>query len=171
LILRKKTIVKQPDIYYNLFKPIAENENLSLNLEHVVKILIHFIHSLNNESIPLQPSFYTILILFLKRLKNRTFIAMLLQYKAIPDNFELAKFLLEMGEDYIQLGIDMLVRLKKYEDIFMLLMSAGRLTEGLLYLRKFKIDLTLLTPQQKEMIKNLLSDPVNNSLLQDYLKS
>jgi hypothetical protein len=97
---------------------------------------------------------------------------MLMQYKAIPDNFELAKFLLEMGEDYAQLGVDMLVRLKKHDDIFMILMSQGRFTEGLMYLRKYKIDLTLLTPEQKDIIKKLITEnPENKTILYDYIRS
>ncbi len=99
----------------------------------MVKILIHYINSLNSilliiidYQIPIQPSFYTILLSFLKKLKNFNMINIFLQYHVIPDHIEIAKFLIDIGTEknniinlsMFQLGIDMLVRLMKYEEIF-----------------------------------------------------
>jgi hypothetical protein len=95
---------------------------------------------------------------------------MTLQYKAIPDNFELANVLLEMGEEYFQLGIDMLVRLKKHEDIFLLLLGLDKFTEALVYLKRFRIDLTTLTSEQKNLIKQKICSSSNKDILIDFLK-
>jgi hypothetical protein len=107
--------------------------------DYIVRVLIQFINSLNSNypltcldlKIPIQPSFYTIILSFLRKLKNFNLINIFLQYHVIPDHLEIAKFLIELASEdnkvvnsnTFQLGVDMLVRLGKSEEVFQLFIN------------------------------------------------
>ena len=99
----------------------------------------------------------------MKKIRNKTLINILLQYHALPDSLELAKFLL--SQHYTQTGIDMLIRLKRYEDVFNHLVSEKNIFEALLFARRYKIDLNfiLLNHDLADIIKK------NKEIFTDYI--
>ncbi len=110
-------------------------------------------NSLFSYNIPVQPSFQSVLIPLLKRLKNDTLILILLQYHSLTDSIELAKYLISIK--FEQAGLDMMVRLKKYEDVFSHLINANKVHEALLFAKRYKVDIgqLLLSLDLKEVIK------------------
>ena len=96
---------------------------------------------------------------------NKTLINILLQYHALPDSLELAKFLL--SQHYTQTGIDMLIRLKRYEDVFNHLIFEKNIPEALLFAKRYKIDLNfvLLNTDLNDLIKK------NKQIFIDYISA
>lgn len=175
VFLRKKTIVKQPDVYYGLFKPFEQKENV--DPEYLLKLLVHFSNSLNIFNVPLQPSFNTVLLMFLKKVKNSSLLCILLQYHLIPDSTELAKFLIEEVHERIphisrqsglQLGLDMLIRLKKFNEAFVALISHNKISEALMFYNKYpEINIETLSPGHIEHLKMLIRN--NKELFNQFI--
>ena len=167
ILLRKKTIVKQPDLYYNLFKPF---EHRNVDSEYIFKLLVLFVNSLMTYGIPIQPSFQSILVNFLRKIKNFSLVGIFLQYHSLPDNIELAKFLLEESSDVtgkaFQHGLDMLIRLKRYEEVFMTLINKNMIVDALQFLKRYKVNIDYISSETADKLKQLLRE--NKSLVVDY---
>ena len=169
-LLRKKTIIKQPDIYYHLFLPL---EFKNINYEYIFKLLVLFVNSLTFHGVPVQPSFQTVLINLLRKINNYSLIVIFLQYHSLPDSVELAKFLIEecnsANLNSFQTGLDMLIRLKKYEEIFMFLINKNMLPEALLFVKRYGVNIDYLFSDTALALKKLIIE--NQQLVVDFISS
>jgi hypothetical protein len=83
---------------------------------------------------------------------------------------ELANFLLESDStSRFQLGLDMLIRMKKYEEVFMVFINKNRLYEALMFLKRYKINLEYLSDGSVTTFKKLIAH--NKSLMIDFINS
>jgi hypothetical protein len=185
MLLRKKTIIRQPDMYYHLFKPF---EHKNVEAEYIFQLLVLFVNSLMSYGIPIQPGFQTILINFLKKIKNFSLIGIFLQYHSLPDSVELAKFMLEdcAGVDTIeyddpqreqiinetkekafQFALDMLIRLKKYDEVFIALINRNQFVDALLFMKRYKVNIEYISSDAAAKIKNMIRE--NRSLVTEFL--
>lgn len=185
MLLRKKTIVKQPDMYYHLFKPF---EHKNVEAEYIFQLLVLFVNSLMSFGIPIQPGFQSILINFLKKIKNFSLIGIFLQYHSLPDSVELAKFMLEdcagidildqddpertkiikdTKEKAFQFALDMLIRLKKYEEILIALINRNQFVEALLFIKRYKVNIEYISSDAVVKLKNMIRE--NKNLVTEFL--
>ncbi len=166
----KKTIIKQPEIYYHLFLPL---EFKNINHEYILKLLIEFVNSLVFHGVPVEPSFRTILISLLRKINNFSLISIFLQYHSLPDSVELAKFLIEECSMYdlnaFQMGLDILIRMKKYEEVFMALINKNMLKEALLFVRRYGISIDYLSSETASSLKKKIME--NQDLVLDFISS
>jgi len=137
--------------------------------------------------ISLQPSFQLIAVNYLKKIKNFSFVCIFLQYHSLPDNLDLARYLIEESqtvrekdedelgnlkikrEKSFQYGLDILIRLKKYEEVFIALINKGMLSDALIFVKKYKINVNFLSDENVKKITLLVKE--NKLLVLDYLIS
>lgn len=78
----------------------------------------------------------------MRKVKSLNILNIFLQYHLLPDSMEFALFLIEISNkenelgiyfnEGFQLGLDMLVRLKKYEEIFRILISNNKVKNNMI---------------------------------------
>jgi hypothetical protein len=118
----------------------------------------------------------------LRKIKNFSLIGIFLQYHSIPDSVELARFLVEEFKPCVeneercknfrhgfQVGLDILIRLKKYEEVFSILINNKMIQEALLFLKRFKVNFEYLNPEAVINLKSLIKE--NKKLMVDFLQS
>ena len=74
---------------------------------------------------PIDQSFYSLLISFFKLLENNCIIYTFIQYRAVPDNLEVARYLVDVSIQNKKLinttlfhyALDILIRLKEFDEI------------------------------------------------------
>lgn len=144
-----------------------------MDIDYIFKLLLHFVNSLTTSGIPIQPSFQSILVNFLRKIKNFSLVTIFLQYHSLPDSLDLAKFLVEENFDTnpnsFQLGLDMLIRLKKYEEAFMTLINKGMLVDALLFMKRYKVNIEYISSETSLNLKKLVLS--NRQIVIDYLES
>lgn len=143
-VYHKKVIIKQSEIFYILFKKF-ENEQLSQEMVvQIIEYMIIFYQEMCKNKIQVQPSFYTVLCIFLKKCNDSNRIMNWFLYKGIPDHLEIANFLVYLTENkkndsnykfFSQRGLEMLIKLKKHENIIDFLFKAGKISEALCYIK------------------------------------
>ena len=120
-------------------RPGAEEESSTeppatrLKVRYVTTILLEFLRSVLENQIPLQPAQQTMLIKFVFKAKQYAMLHQLLQFYVLNDSLELARVLITLGsrgvtkqayyEPAFQLGLDMLQRLKQYQEIVVALIN------------------------------------------------
>jgi hypothetical protein len=137
--------------------------------------------------IPLQPSYQSIVVNYLKKIKNFSLICIFLQYHSLPDNVELAKFLVdecqvvneenedefrnsdEFRKNTFQYGLDMLIRLKKFEEAFMAMINKGMLAEALIFLKRYNVQINFLSEETVKKLTSLIKQ--NKNLVCEFLIS
>ena len=109
-----------------------------------------------------------------------------LQYHSLPDNIDLARYLIEecqavradsedVGnnkkdrEKSFQYGLDILIRLKKYDEVFIALINKGMLSDALIFVKKYKINVNFLSDENVKKMTSLIKK--NKNLVLDYLIS
>lgn len=179
-IPKKDEIVKQNDIYNNIYRKFLELEtrkNETLNnkkIEFIFKTLLFYLQSLNLNKIPPQNQIVQLIIDYLQIIKNINFISMCFQYHIIPDNYEIAKFLIQnkwetQNNTMIQIGLDMLIRLGKFDDVFIELVKLNYFIEALRTLKRYSIKLDNLDEETQMILKeNALK---NKELIKTYLNN
>ena len=128
ILKHKKNNITQRDIFYKLFTKF-ENENFDEKIwEKIIIYLIQFKNMLiyNDNNNEILPYYNKIMLIFIKKIKNQNFIFNLFDNNCtnnnnnndfiIPDNLEIAKYFLTQ-KNFILFGIDMLIRMKKYNEI------------------------------------------------------
>ena len=119
----------------------------------------------------IQPSYEIISNKLIKKVKNFSLISILLQFHALQDNFELAKYLIyhhdEQNHNSFQLGLDMLIRLKKHEEVFLALIGKNMLREALIFIKKYRVIIDSLNPESIHLLRKLCFE--NISLLIDFM--
>jgi hypothetical protein len=167
-LLWKKTIIKQPEIYYHLFLPL---EFKNINPEYILKLLILFVNSLLFHGVPVQQSFQTIMISLLRKINNFSLISIFLQYHSLPDSIELAKFLIEecpnSDLNAFQTGLDILIRLKKYEEVFMALVNKNMIKEALHFVKRYGVSIDYMSSETALNLKKKIME--NEQLVIDFI--
>jgi hypothetical protein len=137
--------------------------------------------------IPLQPSFQSVVVNYLRKIKNISLVSIFFQYHSLPDNFELAKYLVdecqvlnkeqedenelknteEFRKNTFQYGLDMLIRLKKFEEAFMVMINKGMFAEALLFLKRYNVQINFLSEETVKRLTILIKE--NKNLVCEYL--
>ena len=103
---------------------------------------MEFVRCIYENNIPLQPAQQTMILAFLFKAKQYPVLHQLLQFHVFLDSLELARVLVELGsrqskktdtyyEPAFQLGLDMLQRLKQYQDIVIALVNEDYIMKAL----------------------------------------
>ena len=167
VVKAKKVYIQQIDILRNLFdkfgntsnntKDIGKNNEDNKNVDddliiRVIFYMIQFSNEIKNRRIELKPGFYTILIKYIKMLKDKERIFPFLVFQTIPENAEMGKFLIELSLDnniknkqiFADFGFKILARTKSHLLIVDCLLKIGDIPRAMNYLRqkysKFKIN-------------------------------
>ena len=127
--------------------------------------MLLFADELKLQKVPLHPQFNKILVSFLQKISNFFTANIYFQYFSFPDSLYLAKFLIydiglnkegnytkENREEAIQHGLDMLKRLKKYNEIFKYFIQSNQLAKALLFLKNNKNYMTNIKTIDEEEI-------------------
>ncbi|XP_065161012.1 regulator of MON1-CCZ1 complex-like [Atheta coriaria] len=123
-------LIEQIDIYNNILQQLDKDEQF----EKLEWILIAFVTSLSEYSIPAQHNINEMLLTTLVRRKKFSSLQQLLQYGVVSDSKPLACLLLSLGNVHpaaSQLALDMLMRLNAVEEIQEVLLSQGQLLSAL----------------------------------------
>ena len=149
-IFKKRDLINQMDIYTKLFNIIENNSNL-VKPEYAITIMLLFADELKIQKVPLHPQFNKILVSFLKKISNFFTANIYFQYFSFPDSLYLAKFLIydiglnkegnypqENRDEATQHGLDMLMRLKKYNEIFKYFIESNQLSKAMIFCKKYK---------------------------------
>ena len=106
-------------------------------------------------------------------MNNYSLLCILLQYHALQDNLELARYLLNYSDDLnksnnsFQLGLDMLIRLDKHEEVFLALIKKNMIKEALIFLRKYRVIIDSLNPETIALLRKLCKE--NKSIIIDFM--
>ena len=164
-IFKKRDLINQMDIYYKLFNTIEINADV-VKPEYAITIILLFADELKLQKVPLHPQFNKILVSFLQKISNFFTANIYFQYFSFPDSLYLAKFLIydiglnkegnytkENREEAIQHGLDMLKRLKKYNEIFKYFIQSNQLSKALIFYKNNKNFMTnIKTINEEEML-------------------
>lgn len=63
----------------------------------------------------------------------------------------------------------MLIRLKKFSEVFIILINKGLLREALLFVKRYKVKIDYISQESKENLKKLVEE--NKKIVIDYIKS
>jgi hypothetical protein len=137
-------VIDQEDMYTNVFVLIEEKNNVEF--KYLVAVLIEYIRSLNFAHIRVHSYLYELLIHLLVRNNRYYQLHQFLQYHVIADSFHVACQLLSLESTYppaYQLALDMLKRLRSYDEILEVFLTKGNLFQALRFLRNHFKDLQL----------------------------
>ena len=173
-VFHKKATIKQADIFHFLFRSF-ESEDLSQKMVHnIIDYMILFYQEMIRNKIAVQPVFCLVLSIFLRRNEDMNSLLNWFSGKVIPDSFEIAEFLLSVSEKknnfnakfFAQQGIDMMMRLKKHEQVVEFLLKHDYVQESLRYINRYKKQI------KKEYIRKTLMnyvEKIKNCNLYFYL--
>lgn len=173
-VFHKKATIKQTDIFHFLFRSF-ESEDLSQKMIHnIIDYMILFYQEMIRNKIAVQPVFCLVLSIFLRRNEDMNSLLNWFSGKVIPDSFEIAEFLLSVSEKknnfnakfFAQQGIDMMMRLKKHEQVVEFLLKHDYVQESLRYINRYKKQI------KKEYIRKTLMnyvEKIKNCNLYFYL--
>ena len=196
IILAKKNYIKQLDILINLFDKFSsnienknnkniindknDNNNIIKDDKLTMRIIFYmgqFYNQINLQKMELKPCFHTILLKYIKNLKQKEKIIPYIIQKNIPDSSELAKYLLELSMNksdihhriYENFGLKILGKLKQHETIIDYLLKKDEVSKAMNYMNEVSNQLTI------EQMNNLFLDnkeiiEKNKNLLLNYLK-
>ena len=202
IVLAKKNYIKQIDILINLFSRFQNeyddkinndntnnNNNIIIdekyNIEYddklilrIIFYMVEFYNQINLQRMELKPCFHTILLKYIKNLKQKEIIIYYIIHKNIPDSPELGQYLLELSmnkndihcKEYENLGLKMLGKLKKHEIIIeYLLLKNKNIPRAMNYLNDI---FNQLTDQQINKIfeNNKSIFEKNKEMLLNYVK-
>ena len=138
------------DIYTKLFN-IIENNSKYVKPEYAITIMLLFADELKLQKVPLHPQINKILVSFLKKITHFFTANIYFQYFSFSDSLYMAKFLIydiglnkegnytqENRDQATQHGLDMLKRLKKYNEIFKYFIESNQLTKAMIFYKRNK---------------------------------
>jgi hypothetical protein len=164
-LFKKKDLINQMDIYTKLFN-IIENNSKYVKPEYAITIMLLFADELKLQRVPLHSQFNKILVSFLKKISHFFTANIYFQYFSFPDSLYLARFLIydiglnkegnytqENRDQATQHGLDMLRRLKKYNEIFKYFIESNQLTKAMIFYKKNKKNiLPLKTINEEDLL-------------------
>ena len=159
VVKAKKNYIQQIDILRNLFAKFGENSNNNINSEgkiddnnriinddliiRVIFYMVQFSNEINNRKIELKPGFYSIILKYIKMLKQKEKLIPFFVYETIPDNEEIGKYLIEISLDnnyskykeiFEDFGFKILSRTKSHSLIIDFLLKKGDISRAVNYL-------------------------------------
>ena len=197
IILARKNYIKQLDILINLFDKFSKKDtdeinnnnneikktdknNIELDEKLALRIIFYmsqFYNQIIIQKIEIKPCFHSIILKYIKVLKQKEKIINLIIHKNIPDSPEIGQYLLELSmnkndihwREYENLGLKILGKLKKHDIIIDFLLKKGKIAKAINYMNEIFIHLTY---EQVEKIftdnKDILEQ--NKALLLNYIK-
>ena len=197
IILARKNYIKQLDILINLFDKFSKKEtdeinnnnneikktdknNIELDEKLALRIIFYmsqFYNQIIIQKMEIKPCFHSIILKYIKILKQKEKIINLIIHKNIPDSPEIGQYLLELSmnkndihwREYENLGLKILGKLKKHDIIIDFLLKKGKIAKAINYMNEIFIHLTY---EQVEKIftdnKDILEQ--NKDLLLNYIK-
>ena len=179
IFLKKKNLIIQNDIYYKLFKLFEFKRNVKP--ENIVNQLVYFYHELQEWNVKVQSGFHSILVLFLKKVKNFNNSFIIFQFHSVPDSLELANFLLFdvalnefkyydsiLRRMAMQQGLDMLVRLNKPNEVFSFLVKANMFAKAVEYSLLHNINIKKIEPNVVDKFKRMAME--NRKVVDNYIE-
>ena len=197
IILARKNYIKQLDILINLFDKFSKKDtdeinnnnneikktdknNIELDEKLALRIIFYmsqFYNQIIIQKMEIKPCFHSIILKYIKVLKQKEKIINLIIHKNIPDSPEIGQYLLELSmnkndihwREYENLGLKILGKLKKHDIIIDFLLKKGKIAKAINYMNEIFIHLTY---EQVEKIftdnKDILEQ--NKDLLLNYIK-
>jgi hypothetical protein len=197
IILARKNYIKQLDILINLFDKFSKKDtdeinnnnneikktdknNIELDEKLALRIIFYmsqFYNQIIIQKMEIKPCFHSIILKYIKILKQKEKIINLIIHKNIPDSPEIGQYLLELSmnkndihwREYENLGLKILGKLKKHDIIIDFLLKKGKIAKAINYMNEIFINLTY---EQVEKIftdnKDMLEQ--NKDLLLKYIK-
>jgi hypothetical protein len=179
ILIKKKNLVIQTDLYYKLFKQIQFNRNI--RCDYVINLFVFLFQELDSKNIALHSAFHSTLVCFLKKLTLLHKEETIFQFKAVPDSVELAEFLINdvawnefkyfsttERKKARQQAIDMLKRLNKYEKIFEILIKENLFTEAIIFAMKYNVNYDLLSEEVSNKVIKMAYN--NKDIVDNYIK-
>ena len=157
VVKAKKVYIQQIDILRNLFdkfgnasnnsKDNGKNSESNIDDDLIIRVIfymIQFSNEIKNRKIELKPGFYTILIKYIKMLKEKERVYPFLVFETIPENAEIGKFLIELSLDnniknkqiFEDFGFKILAKTKSHLLIVDCLLKIGDIPRAMNYLRQ-----------------------------------
>ena len=171
IIKAKKDYIKQIDILRNLFAKFGNefdenqdnNNNIDINQKdkindkkidddliiRVIFYMVQFYKEINYSKIELKPGFYSIILNYMKMLKQKEKLLPFFENNTIPDNYEIGKYLIELSLDnktkykevFEDIGLKILERTKSYKEIINFLLKKGDISRGMNYFHEISTKL------------------------------
>ena len=171
IIKAKKNYIKQIDILRNLFDKfgnefyenqegennISNNEKQKINdkkinddlILRVIFYMSQFYKEINLRKIELNPGFYSIILNYMKMLKEKEKLIPFFESNNIPDNSEIGKYLIEISLEnktnykkvFEALGLKILERTKSYKAIIEYLLKKGDISRAMNYFHEISTKL------------------------------
>ena len=197
IILARKNYIKQLDILINLFDKFSKKDTDEINNNNneikktdkndiqldeklalrIIFYMSQFYNQIIIQKMEIKPCFHSIILKYIKVLKQKEKIINLIIHKNIPDSPEIGQYLLELSmnkndihwREYENLGLKILGKLKKHDIIIDFLLKKGKIAKAINYMNEIFIHLTY---EQVEKIftdnKDILEQ--NKDLLLNYIK-
>ena len=192
----KKVYIQQMDIIRNLFSRFDSEKNQistsndnskekdkieekSIDDELILRVLfymIQFYNEINNRKIDLKPGFYSIMLKYMKELKQKEKLLLFFIHEVIPLNDEIGKYLIELSLDkniknrelFSDLGFKILKRTNNYEYLLVCLLKTGDIPRAMYFLNEYSSKFTYqqlssIFLKNKEIIEN------NKDLFLNYI--
>ena len=171
IIKAKKDYIKQIDILRNLFAKFGNefdenqdnNNNIDINQKdkindkkidddliiRVIFYMVQFYKEINYSKIELKPGFYSIILNYMKMLKQKEKLLPFFENNTIPENYEIGKYLIELSLDnktkykevFEDIGLKILERTKSYKEIINFLLKKGDISRGINYFHEISTKL------------------------------
>ena len=179
VIKAKKVYIQQMDILRNLFSKFG-NGDKEIDDELILRVIfymIQFYNEINNRKIGIKPGFYSIILKYMKSLKQKEKLIQFFIHETIPDNDEIGKYLIDLSFDetiksrniFADLGLKILKRSNNYEYILDYLLKIGDIPRAIDFINEnsSKLDykqLATIFLKHEEMVgknKELLLNYIN----------
>ena len=174
IIIAKKNYIQQIDILRNLFAKFAnefddkqntqkstdnneseQKNNKEIDDDLIVRVIFYMIQfqkEINYRKIELKPGFYSIILKYMKLLKQKERLIYFLIHETIPDSAEIGKYLIEISlqkkteynEIFEDEGFKILKRTKSYSLIIDCLLKKGDIPRAMNYLHNISPKLNFL---------------------------
>ena len=113
--------------------------------------MVQFYSEINNRKIDIKPGFYSIILNYIKMLKQKEKLIPFFVNQAIPDNAEIGKYLVEISLDknnknkeiFEDFGYKILYRTKSHQMIIDFLIKKGDIPRAMNYLNEISTKLKL----------------------------
>ena len=158
LVKAKKNYIQQLDILRYLFAKFGDDSNNNINSDEkkenskiinddliirVIFYMIQFANEINKRKIELKPGFYSIILKYIKMVKQKEKLIPFFVYETVPDSEDIGKYLIEISLDdnylnykkiFEDFGFKILSRTKSHLLIIDFLLKKGDIARAVNYL-------------------------------------
>lgn len=136
------------------------------NKIYMIIIMIFFYLTVSSKKLLIHNSFHEELFNYIKQLRKIDEILIFFQFHSIPDSIQLSNYFVNKEPEsiFFQLGIDMMKRLNKYDEVALTLLKFGKIKEGIMFISKYKkeIHISLIKNKTKEILLANMKQRDNN---------